>query len=77
MKVRIISALGGNMFELDVAPGMTVGELKEEVSRRVRVPSRSIVLVHKQRQLQDSQTLSEAGVQDYDKIYIVVRTEGG
>ncbi len=77
MKVEIVSAIGGSKIILEVKPETTFGELKKKISREKNLPEDTFVLAFKGREQADHLTLKEAGVIEGDKIYLIVRTEGG
>ncbi len=77
MIVRIVSAIGGGVTDIDVAENTTIGELKRMVARERRIPASTILLVFRGQQLQDNDSLIDCGVGDYDKLYLITRTEGG
>ena len=77
MIIRIVSAIGGGVIDMEVSPTMTVAELKRLVAKERNIPSNLLNLVFRGRQLNPEETMQEAGIQDYDKIYLISRTEGG
>jgi hypothetical protein len=78
MIIRIVSAIGGDMIELQAPPNTTVTEMKREVSRRKRIPEGIFVLAFRGTEIRnEGLSLAEIGVSDYDKIYLITRTEGG
>jgi Ubiquitin family len=78
MIVRVISAIGGDLLELQAPPNTTVTEIKREVSRRKRIPEGIFVLAFRGTEIRNENlSLAEIGVSDYDKIYLITRTEGG
>ena len=78
MIIRIVSAIGGDMIEINAPPNTTVAEIKREISRRKRIPEGIFVLAFRGTEIRnESLALAEIGVSDYDKIYLITRTEGG
>lgn len=78
MIVRIVSAIGGDMIEINAPPNTTVAEIKREISRRKRIPEGIFVLAFRGTEIRnEGLSLAEIGVSDYDKIYLITRTEGG
>jgi hypothetical protein len=77
MKIVVVSAIGGTKMEVDVDPKTTFRELKEKISRLKRIPADTFVFAHKGRELEETATIKEAGIMEQDKIYLIVRTEGG
>jgi len=78
MIVRIVSAIGGDMIEINAPPTTTIVEIKREISRRKRIPEGIFVLAFRGTEIRNENlSLAEIGVSDYDKIYLITRTEGG
>ncbi|MBS7270707.1 MAG: ubiquitin family protein [Candidatus Freyarchaeota archaeon] len=77
MIVKIVSAIGGEVLEFDVSEDTEIETLKSQVAKKKRVPASTLILVYRGQQLEDGTTLGKAGVQPYDKLYLVTRTEGG
>jgi hypothetical protein len=78
MIIRIVSAIGGDMIELNTPPNTTITEIKREISRRKRIPEGIFVLAFRGTEIRNENlALTEIGVSDYDKIYLITRTEGG
>ncbi len=77
MIVKIVSAIGGEVLEFDVSPDTEIESLKTQVAKKKRVPESTLILVYRGQQLENNTTLEKAGIQPYDKLYLVTRTEGG
>ncbi|TFF89555.1 MAG: hypothetical protein EU549_00150 [Promethearchaeota archaeon] len=78
MNIRIVSAIGGDVIEINVSPTTRVSELKRKISQRKRIPTSIFVLAFRGTEIRnENQSLSDVGVNDYDKLYLIARTEGG
>jgi len=78
MNIRIVSAIGGDVIELSVSPNTKISELKRQISQRKRIPPSIFVLAFRGTEIRnENQTLEEIGIGDYDKLYLIARTEGG
>jgi hypothetical protein len=78
MNLRIVSAIGGDVIELSVPPTTRISDLKREISQRKRIPTSIFVLAFRGTEIRnENQSLSDVGVGDYDKLYLIARTEGG
>ncbi|MHA1652274.1 MAG: ubiquitin-like protein [Candidatus Helarchaeota archaeon] len=78
MIVRIVSAIGGDVIELNTPANTTISEIKREISRRKRIPEGIFVLAFRGTEIRNENlTLEQIGASDYDKIYLITRTEGG
>ena len=77
MIVRVVSAIGGGVIDVEVKPNSTISELKREISRQKRIPASAVICVFRGRQLEDNETFEEVGIGEYEKIYLIARTEGG
>jgi hypothetical protein len=77
MIVRVVSAIGGGVVDVDLPETSTVGEVKKIVAREKKIPASTVLLVFRGKQLSDSEPLKEAGIGPYDKVYLITRTEGG
>lgn len=77
IRVTIVSTIGGGSLEIETSPKATVQELKHIVSERKRIPASTVVFIFRGRQLADNDLLSQAGVDEGDKLFLVTRTEGG
>ncbi|MHA1170872.1 MAG: ubiquitin-like domain-containing protein [Candidatus Heimdallarchaeota archaeon] len=77
MIVRVVSAIGGGVIDCEVKPNSTISELKRETSRQKRIPASAVIVVFRGRQLDDNETFEEVGITDYEKVYLIARTEGG
>ncbi|MHA1188071.1 MAG: ubiquitin-like domain-containing protein [Candidatus Heimdallarchaeota archaeon] len=47
------------------------------MSRQKRIPASTVIVVFRGRQLEDNETFEEVGISDYEKVYLIARTEGG
>ena len=77
MIVRVVSAIGVGVIDCEVKPNSTISELKREISRQKRIPASAVIVVFRGRQLDDNETFEEVGITDYEKVYLIARTEGG
>ncbi|MHA1305923.1 MAG: ubiquitin-like domain-containing protein [Candidatus Heimdallarchaeota archaeon] len=77
MIVKVVSAIGGGVIDCEVKPNSTISELKREISRQKRIPASTVIVVFRGRQLEDNETFEEVGISDYEKVYLIARTEGG
>ena len=77
MIVRVVSAIGGGVIDVEVKPNSTISELKREISRQKRIPASAVICVFRGRQLEDNETFEEVGIGEFEKIYLIARTEGG
>ncbi|MFQ5819328.1 MAG: ubiquitin-like domain-containing protein [Candidatus Heimdallarchaeota archaeon] len=77
IKITIVSTIGGGSLEIETSPKATVQELKQLVSEQKRIPTSTVVFIFRGRQLADNDLLSQAGVEEGDKLFLVTRTEGG
>ncbi|MFX1464899.1 MAG: ubiquitin-like domain-containing protein [Promethearchaeota archaeon] len=77
MIVRVVSAIGGGVVDVDVPETSTVNDVKTIVSKEKKIPASTVLLVFRGRQLGDNEILAEAGIGAYDKVYLITRTEGG
>jgi len=73
-----VSAIGGDVIELNTPPTTTISEIKREISRRKRIPEGIFVLAFRGTEIRNENlSLLDIGASDYDKIYLITRTEGG
>jgi len=77
VKVKIVSAIGGEAWDMDVRPDMYVKQVKKEVAKKKKVPEDVISIAFRGFQVDENQTLKELGVDEGDKLYVIVRTTGG
>jgi hypothetical protein len=77
LKIKIVSAIGGDVIDVDVPPKTTVRDLRKQIAQNKKIPESTVLLVFRGKQLEDSQTLEEVGVGEYDKVFLIVRTTGG
>ena len=77
MRVKIVSAIGGEAWDMDVQPDMYVKQVKKEVAKKKNVPEDVISIAFRGFQVDEDQTLKELGVEEGDKLYLIVRSPGG
>ena len=77
MNLKIVSAIGGDVIEINVPPQSSVAAVKREIASKKKIPASTVLLVYRGKQLDDDTSLEDANVGDYDKIYLITRTEGG
>ncbi|MEM3466865.1 MAG: ubiquitin-like domain-containing protein [Candidatus Jordarchaeales archaeon] len=77
MRVKIVSAIGGDAWDMDVRPDMKIKKVKEEVAKRKKVPEDAISIAFRGFQVNDDRTIEELGVEEGDKLYVIVRETGG
>ena len=78
MLLRVVSAIGGDVIELNTPPNTTISEIKREISRRKRIPEGIFVLAFRGTEIRNENlSLIDIGASDYDKLYLITRTEGG
>ncbi|MFX1512790.1 MAG: ubiquitin-like domain-containing protein [Promethearchaeota archaeon] len=77
MKVKVVSAIGGGEITVSIDESAPVRELKRIVAEQKRIPPQTVIVVFRGRQLDDFETLAEAGVVPLDKLYLITRTTGG
>jgi hypothetical protein len=78
MILRIVSAIGGDVIEINTPPNTSISEIKREISRRKRIPEGIFVLAFRGTEVRNENlTLEQIGASDYDKLYLITRTEGG
>ncbi len=77
MKVRVVSAVGGDEILVSIEPYDPVSKIKEAAAEVKRIPPQNVVLVFRGRQLDDFLTVEKAGIGPMDSLYLIVRTEGG
>jgi hypothetical protein len=77
MNLKIVSAIGGDVIDIDVPPQSSVAAVKREIASKKKIPASTVLLVYRGKQLEDDTTLEDANVGDYDKVYLITRTEGG
>ncbi len=78
MLVKVVSAIGGDVTELNLNPDTSIQQIKNEISRRKRIPSNIFVLAFRGSEIRnENQTLKEIGAGELDKLYLITRTEGG
>lgn len=59
-------------------PNTSISEIKREISRRKRIPEGIFVLAFRGTEVRNENlTLEQIGASDYDKLYLITRTEGG
>ncbi|MHA1167144.1 MAG: ubiquitin-like domain-containing protein [Candidatus Hodarchaeales archaeon] len=77
MKIKVVSAIGGGEIPVSVNPDDPVRVVKQIVADQKRIPANTILVVFRGQQLDDNQTLQDAGITDHDKVYLITRTVGG
>ncbi len=77
MKVRVVSAVGGDEILVSVEPYDPVFKIKEIAAEHKRIPPQNVVLVFRGHQLDDHISVEKAGIGPMDSLYLIVRTEGG
>lgn len=78
MILRVVSAIGGDVIEINTPTSTTISEIKREISRRKRIPEGIFVLAFRGTEVRNENlTLDDIGASDYDKLYLITRTEGG
>ncbi|MHA2245573.1 MAG: ubiquitin family protein [Candidatus Hodarchaeales archaeon] len=77
MQINVVQAIGGGEISLQCEKTDSVAAIKERVAQQKRIPARSVILVFQGKQLDESETLKSAGIEDMDKLYMITRTTGG
>lgn len=77
MQIHIVQAIGGGQITLQCEKTDSIASIKEQVAQQKRIPARSVILVFQGKQLDESETLKSAGIEDLDKLYMITRTTGG
>jgi len=77
MQITVVQAIGGGEIPLTCEKIDSVAAIKERVAQEKRIPARSVILVFQGKQLDESETLKSAGIEDMDKLYMITRTTGG
>jgi ubiquitin-like protein Nedd8 len=77
MQIHIVQAIGGGQITLQCEKTDSIASIKEQVAQQKRIPARSVILVFQGKQLDESETLKSAGIDDLDKLYMITRTTGG
>ncbi|MHA1301795.1 MAG: ubiquitin-like domain-containing protein [Candidatus Helarchaeota archaeon] len=78
MLIKVVSAIGGDVTELNLNPETSIQQIKNEISRRKRIPSNIFVLAFRGSEIRnENQNLKDIGAGDMDKLYLITRTEGG
>ncbi len=77
MQINVVQAIGGGEIILTCEKTDSVAAIKERVAQQKRIPARSVILVFQGKQLNESETLKTAGIEDMDKLYMITRTTGG
>jgi hypothetical protein len=77
MQITVVQAIGGGEIPLPCEKTYSIAVIKEKVARDKRIPPRSVILVFQGKQLDESETLKSAGVEENDKLYMITRTTGG
>ena len=74
---NIVQAIGGGTITLECEKTDSLASIKEQVAQQKRIPARSVILVFQGKQLDESESLKTAGIEDLDKLYMITRTTGG
>ena len=77
MQINVVQAIGGGEITLPCEKTDSIAAIKERVAQEKRIPARSVILVFQGKQLDESETLKSAGIEDMDKLYMITRTTGG
>ena len=77
MQISIVQAIGGGQITIECEKTDSLASIKEKVARDKKIPARSVILVFQGKQLDESETLKSAGIEDLDKLYMITRTTGG
>ena len=77
MQINVVQAIGGGEITMTCDKTDSVAAIKERVAQQKRIPARSVILVFQGKQLDESETLKSAGIEDMDKLYMITRTTGG
>ncbi len=78
MIIKIVSAIGGDTLELNVDENITIDALKDEITRVKRIPKHIYVLAYRGTEIANTNSsLKNLEINDNDKIYLIMRTEGG
>lgn len=77
MQINVVQAIGGGEITMTCDKTDSVAAIKERVAQEKRIPARSVILVFQGKQLDESETLKSAGIEDMDKLYMITRTTGG
>jgi ubiquitin-like protein Nedd8 len=77
MQINVVQAIGGGEITLTCEKHDSIAAIKEKVAREKNIPPRSVILVFQGKQLDESETLKSAGIEDMDKLYMITRTTGG
>ena len=76
--IKIVSAIGGDTLELKVEENITIDALKDEITRVKRIPKHIYVLAFRGSEIANTTaSLKSLEMQDNDKVYLIMRTEGG
>ncbi len=77
MQINIVQAIGGGQITLQCENTDSIAAIKQKVAQQKRIPPASVILVFQGKQLDESETLKSAGIEDLDKLYMITRTTGG
>ena len=77
MQIHVVQAIGGGEITMECEKTDSVASIKERVAQEKKIPARSVILVFQGKQLDESETLKSAGIEDLDKLYMITRTTGG
>ncbi|NHI93148.1 MAG: hypothetical protein EAX96_11650 [Candidatus Lokiarchaeota archaeon] len=78
MNIKIVSAIGGDTLDMNIDKTINIQALKEKITEIKRIPIHIYVLAYHGSEITDTTTtLEKLGVIENDKIYLIMRTEGG
>ncbi len=77
MQINIVQAIGGGQITINCEKTDSLASIKERVAKDKNIPARSVILVFQGKQLDESETIKTAGIEDLDKLYMITRTTGG
>lgn len=67
----------GDSFDVDIFPKETIDDVKRIIYDLKGIPVESQMLVRLERELRDSLTLTDCGLQDGSSVSLVVKMTGG
>ena len=78
MIIKIVSAIGGDTLELNVDENISIDALKDEITRVKRIPKHIYVLAFRGSEIANTNaSLQSLEMNENDKVYLIMRTEGG